>query len=79
MFNELFERCIKVSKRINEDKYDYDELRILILIMLNDPRTDDEKIFRVLGRSGYDRQTISHVLDAMRKTSKKTGPLEKKG
>ena len=73
MFDKLFERCSKVL----EEKVDYDKLRAQILIMLNDPRTNDEKIYRVLGRE-YDRQTISHVLDIMRKEPKKVGPLENK-
>ena len=77
MFNELFEMCSKVIDNIKEGKVDYDELRTKILIMLNDPQVSDEKIFRVLGKR-YPVQTIKLVLDAMRETPKKVGPLEKK-
>ena len=77
MFEDLLEQCKEVVKELdtNEGKVDYDKLRTEILIMLNDPKVTDEKIFRSLGRR-YDEMTIRNVLDAMRKKKKNLGPLD---
>ena len=60
-----------------DEKVDYDTLRAQILIMINHNESED-KIVRVLSRTGYNRETILHVLNAMMRRPKKVGPLESK-
>ena len=57
------------------EKVDYDALRAEILILMNDPRTDDDKIYRVLSKK-YPVGTIEIVLNGMRNVSKNVGPLD---
>ena len=75
MYDELFEKLKDIKfTNTKEGKVDYDSLRTEIIIMLNDPRTTDKKIFRVLGKR-YPVQTIKLVLDRMRGAPKNLGSL----